>query len=85
MLASFFGEAEIPLRGNIEAPAQQMEDDDNSDSPAAIGIAQWRSRLATSLPALPERLSTKSALQCVQTPAAGSAAVAAIAADLPGG
>ena len=67
MLTSFFGEAEIPLRGNIEAPAQQIEDDDNSDSPAAIGVAQWRSRLATSLPALPGRLSTKSALQCVQT------------------
>src|SRR6516164_8209311 len=61
MLTSFFGEAEIPLRGNIEAHAQQIGDDDNSDSPAAIGVAQWRSCLATSLPALPRRFSTKSA------------------------
>ena len=60
MLASFFGRQKFLLEENLEAHAQ-IGNDNNSESPAAIGEAQWRSRLATSLHALPGRFSTKSA------------------------
>ena len=52
MLASFFGEAEIPLGGNIEAAAQQIGDDGNSElpapsgSPVAVALANRLARIA---------------------------------------